>query len=338
MKRTKILIFKLGLLGDILMTTPFVRQLRRIYPDAEIQYWVGDSYRSALVGNPHLSSLIGFDEQMFFRRDLRQIYRLWRKLRRERFALAFFLGKHWIFNAFAASLQISRRIGFIREPISRLFLTDAARYREVRHEIHYYLDLLRFVGIPNYSDVKMEVSIPSSMEERMEINLDEIGLQSFVAVINSGGNNAGESRFERRLPINFFENLVFSLSKKHPVALLGNAADREHYARFNFPENVKNLAGKFTFQESLAVMKRAERVFSTDCGGMHMAASVNEHLTAFFGPAHPKRKAPFLSDIEIVWPDRDHYDPRYDLYNVGSRGDSFQHISYSCDGETINAS
>jgi ADP-heptose:LPS heptosyltransferase len=337
MERDKILIFKLGLLGDVLMTTPFVRQLRRIFPHAEIQYWVGGSYRAALEGNHHLSSIVDFDERLFFQYDLRAAFQLWRKLRKERFEIGFFLGKHWIFNAFSASLGIPRRIGFARESISRLFLTDATCYRDLRHEVYYYLDLLRFVGDPDYADVKMDVSVARSADERVEIDLDEIGFRSFVAVINSGGNNAGETQFARRLPVNFFENLVFALSKKQPVALLGNAADREHYAKFSFPENVKNLAGKLTFQESLAVMKRAARVFSTDCGGMHMAACVNEHLTAFFGPAHPERKAPFLSDIEIVWPDRDHYDPRYDLYNVGPRGHSFQHISYSRDGETINA-
>ena len=110
MKARKILIFKLGLLGDVLMTTPFVRALRHSFPDAEIQYWVGKSYRVALEGNPHLSQLVKFDDQMFYRRDWVKVFKLWRELRREHFDLGFFLGKHWIFNVLAASLGIPCRI------------------------------------------------------------------------------------------------------------------------------------------------------------------------------------------------------------------------------------
>lgn len=333
----KILLFKLGLLGDVIMTTPLVRQLRHIYPEAEIQYWVGNSYRVALERNPHLSSLVGFDEQMFFRRDMRAVYRLWRQLKKEQFMLAFLLGKHWIFNALAASLLIPRRIGFVREPISRLFLTDFVRFRDLRHEVHYYLDLLQYVGTPDYSDVKMEVNISLADEERSQAVIKRLHWDQFVGVVNSGGNNIGENQFARRLPSGFFEQLVSGLSKNSAVVLLGNNADREYYGGFSFPENVANLAGRLSFGESLAVMRRARRIFTTDCGGMHMAGAVNEHMTAFFGPAHPERKAPFLSDIEIVWPDRDRYSPSYDLFNTQPDIPSFEKVSYSLAGEQIGS-
>ncbi len=315
MSKPKILIFKLGLLGDVLMTTPFVRQLRRIYPDAEIQFWVGDSYRVALDGNPHLSSVVGFDEQMFFRHNIRQVYRLWRKLKKERFTVAFLLGKNWIFNALAKSLGIPRRIGFVREPISRFFLTEAVRYSDIRHEIYYYLDLLSFCGNPDFSDTKMEVTYPPDTDQVADRILSKRRLDQFVGVINSGGNNAGETQFVKRLPDEFFEKLVNVLCRKQTVVLLGNRADGAHYSRFKFPANLQNLGGALSFHESLAVMKRATRIFTADCGGMHMAAAVNDRLTTFFGPTHPERTGPLLPEVEVVWPNRDRYSPEYNLFN-----------------------
>jgi ADP-heptose:LPS heptosyltransferase len=337
MKQTKILIFKLGLLGDVLMTTPFVRNLRHIFPQAEIHYYVGKSYRVALEGNPHLSTLVDFDEQMFYRRDFRQVSRLWRRIKREQFDLVFLLGKHWFFNAFAASLGIPTRVGFAREPISRIFLTRAVPFLELRHEIYYYLDLLQFVGSPDYSDLAMEVEIGQKDEARAESLIEEFKLRGFVATINSGGNNAGENQFVRRLPAGFFQNLVMALARRGPVVLLGNAADRKHYAQFPFPANVVDMSGQLSFRESLALMRRAKRIFTTDCGGMHMAATVTEHITAFFGPAHPLRKLPLRADVEVVWPDRARYNPYYDLYNTGLREPSFQDIIYSLNGQTIDS-
>src|SRR6266446_1511651 len=187
MRKPKILIFKLGLLGDVLMTTPFVRQLRRIFPESEIQYWVGKSHKQALLGNPHLSKVVCFDEQIFLRRNLFQISKIQRQLRREQFDIGFFLGKHWAFNAFAVSLGIRTLVGFAREQVSEWFLNHSVAYSALRHEIYYYLDLLQFFGVPDFSDVRMEVEIPSEAKERANRVLDEKDLREFVAVINSGG-------------------------------------------------------------------------------------------------------------------------------------------------------
>lgn len=337
-KRKKILIFKLGLLGDVLMTTPFVRQLRRMNPDADIQYWVGQSFSVALRDNPHLSSIHPFDEKIFLRHRFLKFLTLWRALRKERFDEAFFLGKHWIFNALAFSLLIPRRLGFTREAISRVFLTDTVRFRDLRHEVHYYLDLLSLLAPVDYCDSRMEAHVSPEDETRAGSLIEALNLEGFAAVINSGGNNAGESKFVRRLPCAFFERLVFTLLKSGPAVLLGNAADREYYEKFKFPKGVHNLAGTLSFHQSLAVMKMCRRVYSTDCGGLHMAATVNDHITAFFGPAHPERKAPFLPDIEIVWPDRDRYNPEYDLYNTSADEKSFAGLTYRLNGETLNTS
>jgi len=325
-KNPKILIFKLGLLGDVIMTTPFVRQLRSICPRSEIQYWTSREFAAPLVGNPHLSRVLGFDSAPFYRKDVAGALRLRQRLRSEVFDIGFFLGKHWFFNAFAASLGIPRRIGFAREPISRWFLTDSVAYRELRHEIHYYLDLLNFVGEPDRSDIAMEVATSKECETRANSLMEQFRLDGFIGVINSGGNNAGESGFVRRLPSDFFVQLVRNLAQRTKVVLFGNTVDGEYYGAFSFPREVINLAGRLSFHESLALMRRANRMFTTDCGGMHMAGVVNRNITAFFGPAHPARKAPLLGNVEIVWPDRDKYDAKYDLYNLPPAEPLFQEI------------
>ena len=311
------------------MTTPFVRQLRRIYPESDIQYWTSSEFLPALEGNSHVSKAIPFDGSVFYRRDITGALQLMRNLRRGAFDIGFFLGKHWFFNAFAAASGIPKRIGFAREQISRAFLTHAVTYNDLRHEIHYYLDLLKFVGAPDLSDVGMEVAVPAAVEDKAEALLSHEDLADFAGVINSGGNNAGENGFARRLPDDFFVNVVSDLARVRSVVLFGSEADREYYQRFKFPGEVRNFAGRLSFHESLAVMKRAAHIYTTDCGGMHVAATVNCNLTAFFCLAHPQRKAPLLGNVKVVWPDRVSYDHKRDLYNRPCREPFFRNINYS---------
>ncbi len=56
------LIIRLSSLGDILLTTPALRCLRGVYPDARIDVVVRQRYEELLQDNPHISSLISFPE------------------------------------------------------------------------------------------------------------------------------------------------------------------------------------------------------------------------------------------------------------------------------------
>lgn len=56
---SKILLFKIGAIGDVIMTTPFVRQLRtNLGHSAIIDYMVGHRSKPVILGNPHLSNII----------------------------------------------------------------------------------------------------------------------------------------------------------------------------------------------------------------------------------------------------------------------------------------
>ena len=54
----RILIFKTGAIGDILMTTPFLRLIRKQFPESKIDYFVGNWAKSVLEGNINLDNII----------------------------------------------------------------------------------------------------------------------------------------------------------------------------------------------------------------------------------------------------------------------------------------
>src|SRR4030065_368410 len=54
----KILVVRLSSLGDILLTTPLIRSLKKTNPKLEIHFLLREEYQDVLINNPHLSKLI----------------------------------------------------------------------------------------------------------------------------------------------------------------------------------------------------------------------------------------------------------------------------------------
>src|SRR3954452_24159193 len=100
----KVLLWKVGALGDVVMTTPLVRQLRARLPDARIDYLVGHSSRAVLEGNPHLSAVLEFDEQILLRAQAGRLAAIIRKLRG--YDVVYVLDKHWIFGWLALPARV----------------------------------------------------------------------------------------------------------------------------------------------------------------------------------------------------------------------------------------
>jgi len=61
MNSDRFLIIRLSSIGDIILTTPLVRALRKAYPDALIDYLVKEEFRELLVNNPYIDNVYSFD-------------------------------------------------------------------------------------------------------------------------------------------------------------------------------------------------------------------------------------------------------------------------------------
>ena len=108
----RILLFKIGAIGDVLMTTPFVRQLKKQFPGVLADYMVGKKTKDILSGNPHIHDIIAFDESVFTSKNilaLLSFFRRIRKMRRYYDAVVVF-DKHRIFGLLFALAGYKKRI------------------------------------------------------------------------------------------------------------------------------------------------------------------------------------------------------------------------------------
>lgn len=305
--------WKIGALGDVLMTTPLVRQVRKAFPEAKIDYLVGRACAAMLEGNSHLDSVITFDETILYERKIAQLGSIVKLLRG--YDVVFVLDKHWIFGLLAFCAQAPVRIGFARRSWEGVFHTQKLPYHKVEHEINYYLELGKTLGLSiDFSDISLE--LPESKSYLIE--------QPYIVLINGGGSNAYEQSAVRRMPPELFGELVQQCQVDGKVVFLGARDEWVEYEKFA-SERTINLCGKTSLQEAWHVLKHAQAVFSTDTGLMHMAGAVNSNLTAIFGPTHPLRKCP--PGAQWIWDDEDIYDEAYELYGHIPNGRYFRKLS-----------
>lgn len=313
----KILLWKIGALGDVVMTTALVRQLRRQLPQAQIDYLTGRACAVVLEGNPHLDHVVTFDEQILYRVRASRVGEVLRLLRG--YDAVFVLDKHWIFGLLAWAARVPVRVGFARRAWEGALHTHRVPYGPVRHEIDYYLDLAEAWGLQvDHADKRLELPPPLPCA---------LPAAPYFVLANSGGANAGESSLVRRMPDALFRQLVGECAQRGTVVFLGAAAEHDYYEAFARGAATLNLCGRASLRESWHVLQGAEAVYTTDTGLMHMAAALHPRVTAVFGPTHPLRKCP--PGARCAWGDQENYNPRYELYGKVPRGRYFAGLSAS---------
>jgi ADP-heptose:LPS heptosyltransferase len=221
----KILLFKIGAIGDVLMTTPLVRALRRAFPKAVIDYWLGLGSAGALVRNPFLSQSVYFDEKMFFKRDLIGILRLIWRIRKEKYDVAFVLDKSWMIGVVLALTGIPVRVGFDRHG-EGFFHTVKVSYGHIRHEIEYYLDLVRVLNIkPDGTKLDLVFAKSRAYDEPNDLPSAKryyVKSPNTICLVPGGAKNAGQDTPQRRWPIEKWKELTDKLLERgYDIVLVG---------------------------------------------------------------------------------------------------------------------
>lgn len=322
MKYNRVLLMKRGALGDVLMATPLIRQLKTCYPQLCIDFLVSEECKISIANNPYLTNIIAVKNDLFSISKIFQMVNFVAQLR-YKYDYVFILDKHYYFN-FLGRIISENTVGYIRDNISRIFLKYQVKYNDVRryHSL-YYLDLLKIstLVLPDYANCSLDFVTTQSDHDFIASVLAQYNLTAnqFVIVINSGGNQLFENSGIRMLPLSKILRLIKQLSIFKKVVLLGNKKDKIHYNNYLIKlnhNNVLNLAGELTLQQSAVLMRYASKIYTTDCGALHVAISQGlfKQLYCFFGPTHPAHVIPLDKGINYYYGDEEYLQVSYQLY------------------------
>jgi ADP-heptose:LPS heptosyltransferase len=147
----KILLIKMGAVGDLIMASSFFEAVRQNFPQARVSHLVSDQLFHTVKANPHIDRFIPADSDALYKGGwfsrFREVFRLISLLRKERFDMVFVLHWAWQFSLLAFLCGIPVRVGFKRK-WGRLFLTHRVRSYEDQSNREAYLNLIRIFGVP----------------------------------------------------------------------------------------------------------------------------------------------------------------------------------------------
>src|SRR3989338_9612697 len=146
---SRTLVVRTDRMGDVVLTTPFVKALRRAYPATHLSILVTPATKDLVIGNPYLDEVL-VDDRAGRHKGVLGSLRLAREIRRGNFDAAFILHTKRRYNLACFLAGVPVRIGYRNDKMGFLLthpLKDARHLGE-KHESEYCLDVLKGVGIP----------------------------------------------------------------------------------------------------------------------------------------------------------------------------------------------
>jgi len=311
----KILIMRSGGIGDVLMSTPLVKAIRKHYPKAEITYFVGNWSKNVIEDNPNIDKIFNYDDMIIIGRNIFKIIGLIKRIRKQKFDLIFNLEKSWHWALLAFLFGIKARVGFNRygEGFAN---TISVPFNGKKYELEYYLDLARLLNMKISSD-NMEIYITKkekSISNKFIIK-NKLKKNKILGIAPGGADNPAQQAVIKRWPLDNYVKLINKLTeeKKTYIMIFGGSNDvetcKELVNKIKNKEQVINTTGKLTIKESAALMKYCKLFITHDAGPMHIAGAVKVKLIALFGPTQAHRFAP--KNIIVI---KAKSKPCYDIY------------------------
>jgi heptosyltransferase-2 len=267
----KILIVRLSSIGDIILTTPVIRCLKKQLPGVELHYLTRSAFKVFMENNPYI------DHCHYVDKKLDEVIP---SLKKERFDLVVDLHHN------IKTLKLKLALGVTSTSFRKLniekwlFTTFKWNLLPVIHIVERYIDTVKHLGI-SLDGKGLDYFIPDSDVVPSD-RLPETHRQGFVAMV------IGAALPTKRMPL---EKLLEVCRKvEHPVVLLGGKEDEQtgNLLEQAFPEKIFNACGKFNLNQSADLLRQSRLVITHDTGLMHIAAALKKKVISIWGNTVPE--------------------------------------------------
>ena len=287
------------------MTIPAIRELRRIFPTAEItlhtRSWAEGIFRDARF----IDRIITFDKT---KSKIKDALANAAELKKHNFDLAVLFPNSFETALVAKLAKIPRRFGYAKESRSFL-LTDALpmpAWKNERHEVFYYLNLVaeiekayfgRETIFENLPRIDLAVSEERRAAAREIFEQNGVDLSKKTVALGVGSTN---SRAKRWSPASYARLNDLLQSESGVNVVLVGAKDEAEVAAEVYEKSEEKpivLTGKTNLAEAVGVLAEIDLLVSNDMGLAHIAPAVGTATIVIFGPTNEKTTRPVGSEI-----------------------------------------
>ncbi len=300
-----VLVIKTHAIGDVIMTTPALRALKKAIPDAEISVLIGKWSSPILKNNPYVSRCIEFDDIILHKKKIFEIVKLLLKIRSMKFDTAVIFHPSVLMHLFAVLAGIKNRAGLSRN--GKNFLLTASVEENGSYDFYYPINFLKLVRLVSGSifqgekaeDLKMNVYSNENDRVSAENILRKQGilnLEKIILIAPGGAANPKENISARIWPVEHYIDLIHLISKElndYSIVISGGKNDIDLVKSIHEKAHqVVDLSGKTNIYEIIHIINLSQVVICNDSAVLHISLAQNRPTIGIFGPTSMKSRVP----------------------------------------------
>ena len=300
----KILVAVCNWLGDLVISLPALRAIRRSFPEAHIAILVRRNLAGFFDGFSWIDEIIAFSVRPGMS-GIADHLSVIRAIRSRRFDLAVFFPKTRELAVWATLAGVPRRAGYIGDLRGPMLTHSVPRPPHVTHghQVDHWLAMVRntigAIGEARDNTIEPQERNLQSMRRWLEARRKR-RCSRLIAI--APGASSGPSK---RWPPSYFVQLVADLVENHEAecVLVGVSSERalcEEIAAASRCEPII-AAAETEVGELIALLALCDGFVGNDSGPMHVAAALGRPTVGIFGPTDPGRTGPMGPKATFLW-------------------------------------
>ncbi len=268
----KILIFKWGALGDVILVVPSFRAIRAHFPQAKIHLLIKKEYQELLNSLSYVDNFIDFEKSHW--RDLIP------ELKKEKFDLSIDFQNTWRSHLLAFLSGVKRRAGYGRKGGKILLNIAVAEPNGVKNPVEHQAWLLSKIGV-NLDDFALEYKMPFQPSFQFS--------RPYISILPGAGEGWQSKCWSELCFARLADTIINKL--KYSVVFLGEKREKSKIERIKkaMREKGQDLSGQTNLTQLAGVIKGSSLFITHDSGPLHLAQALGVPTLALFGPTDPGR-------------------------------------------------
>ncbi|OUL24113.1 glycosyltransferase [Nostoc sp. T09] len=281
-----------GGIGDQILLFPTLDDLKRYYPNAQIDVIVEPRSKAAYRVSKSINEVLTFDYKD--RNSLADWGNLVGMIRDREYDVAIAVGQSWLVGLLLWLTGIPTRVGY--QGKGALFLTQTIAFKPSQYLAGVYHDLLQQLGI-NSPCPELAVNVPKpdiewAQKEQKRLGVDETG---YVLIYPGSSQSSPAKDLDKIYPAKNWRQIIQDFQQKQPdlpVVLVQEPEDEQIVRsllescpniKVTSPDNIGKLA---------AIVGGASLMLTTNSVALQVSVAVQTYTIALFGATEPAQLLP----------------------------------------------
>ena len=272
MANKKFLIIRFSSIGDIILTTPVVRCLRKKFPDAAIHFLTKQSFKGIVASNPYIDKIHTLGDSY----DL-----MLHELKTEEYDYIIDLHHNLRTLRIKRFLKRVKSFSFNKLNVEKFIYTNfKINTLPKKHIVDRNLEAITSLGVVD-DGLGLDYFIPDADKIKKD-DIPTAHMLGYIAIV------IGAALATKKMPVHKLKELCAAIN--YPIILLGGKEDIEEGKAIAAIDDIKiyNACGKFNLNESADIVRGAKLVITHDTGLMHIAAALQKPVISVWGNTVPE--------------------------------------------------